>query len=118
MTLTPISELEKLIKNSSRIMKMGCTCDTTITCEPTGMCRMHTLELPVGDPRLGPALRFFPIPIRPGEFPKRFGKLFCVTTGKDGYDQVSEVPEDFYAPDVPIEMPGQTQVALESQECM
>jgi hypothetical protein len=84
------------------------------------MCRMHSLELPVGDPRLGPALRFFPISLSPGQFPKRFGKLFYMTTGKDGHDQVSEVPEDFYAPDVPIEMPGQTQVALESspQECM
>jgi hypothetical protein len=43
-----------------------------------------------------------------------------MTTGKDGYDQVSEVPEAFYAPDVPIEMSGQTQVALKSspQECM
>jgi len=99
---------------------MGCTCDTTIVCEPTGMCRMHTLELPVGDPSLGPSILFFPISLSPGQFPKRFGKLFSMTTGKDGYDQVSEVPEAFYAPDVPIEMSRQTQVALKSspQECM
>ena len=95
-------------------MKIGCTCDTTIVCEPTGMCRMHTLELPVGDPRLGPPLRFFPVSLRPGEFPKKFGKLFSVTTGKDGYDQVSEVPEDFYAPDVSVEVSGQAQLSPES----
>lgn len=78
------------------------------------MCRMHTLELPVGDPRLGPHLRFFPVSLRPGEFPKKFGKLFSVTTGKDGYDQVSEVSEDFYAPDVSVEVSGQTQLSPES----
>jgi hypothetical protein len=99
---------------------MGCSCGQALICEPTGMCRMHTLELPVGDPRLGPSLRFFPIALGPGQFPKRFGKLFCVTTGKDGYDQVSEVSEDFYAPDVPVEMSGQAQVAPEpgAQECV
>lgn len=96
---------------------MGCVCDQPV-CEPGGMCRMHTLELPVGDPRLGPSIRFFPISLRPGQFPKRFGKLFWLTTCKDGHDQVSEVPEAFYASDVPIEVSGQTKVPLEPQECM
>jgi hypothetical protein len=43
-----------------------------------------------------------------------------MTTGKDGHDQVSEVPEAFYAPDLFVEVSGQTQVALKSsaQECM
>jgi len=92
-------------------------CDQAV-CEPSDLCRMHTLELPSGDARLGPTLQYFPISLSPGEFPRRLGKLFWLTTNKDGVDQVSEVPENFYAPDVPVQVRGQTEVAPEAQKCM
>ena len=87
-------------------------------CEPAGLCRHHVLDLPPGDPRLGPRVEFFSGNATPGQLDRTLGKFFYMTVSSDGFDQLSEVPQDFYAPQVPIEMSGQTQNASEPQECM
>jgi len=64
-------------------------CDQT-ACLVTGLCRMHTQELEIGDPRLGPVVKFQKTPgglLTPGEV----GKFFSLVTDKDGDDQLSEV---------------------------
>ena len=87
-------------------------------CEPSGLCRVHVLDLPAGDPRLGPKVKFYSGSSRPGSLPRTSGKFFSLVTGKDGFDQLSEVPESFYAPEVPIEGPGAPDRAPQPQECM
>ena len=72
------------------------------------MCRMHTQELDIGDPRLGPLLEFQKTPGDLGPF-----RNFFLVTDKNGDDQLSEVPESFY-PRVPVQGPGATQVTLET----
>lgn len=61
----------------------------------SGLCRMHTQELEVGDPRLGPVVKFQKTPgqiLRPDDS----RKFFSMVIDKDGDDQLSEVPESFY----------------------
>ena len=55
---------------------------------------------------LNPWVRYVPQNIRPGTHPRSQGKIFMLVTDKDGDDQLSEVPESFYAPEVPVESPG------------
>jgi hypothetical protein len=72
-------------------------------CEPSTLCRHHILELPPGDPRRGPSIQYFSQNVKPGQLDRNLGKFFYLTTSSDGYDQLSEVPQSFYAPQVPVE---------------
>jgi hypothetical protein len=89
---------------------MNCSvtwCDQT-ACSVTGMCRMHTQELDLGDPRLGPLLEIQKSPGDLGPF-----RNFFLVTDKDGNDQLSEVSEGFY-PRVPFQSTGATPVTPET----
>jgi len=79
------------------------------------MCRMHTQELEVGDPRLGPVVKFQNSPGHSGG-PGALRNFFLVTD-KDGDDQLSEVPEDLY-PRVHVQGSGPITIAPETQEPM
>ena len=81
----------------------------------TGMCRMHTQELEVGDPRLGPVVKFQNSPGHPGH-PGAL-RNFLLVTDKDGDDQLSEVSEDLH-PRVHVQGSGPVEVAPETQEPM
>lgn len=69
--------------------------------EPSGLCMEHIRDLKPGDPRLGPEVFFVKQNLRPGQLPKSLGKFFFLTTDKYGRDCMSEVPESFYAPEIP-----------------
>lgn len=79
----------------------------------TGLCRMHTQELDVGDPRLGPIVKFQNSPGHPVR-PRALRNFFLVTD-KDGDDQLCEVSEDFY-PRVHVQGAGAAEVASETKE--
>ena len=66
-------------------------CDKS-ACTVTGLCRIHTQELDMDDPRLGPVVKFQKIS---GSDPRPpvFRKLFSLVTDKDGDDQLSEMSE-------------------------
>lgn len=94
---------------------MNCSvswCDQT-ACMFTGMCRVHTQELEIGDPRLGPVIKF---QNSPGGQPQTGDsmKFFSMVTDKDGDDQLSEVSKDFFSQYVSIEGDGKTQLAFAS----
>ena len=61
-------------------------------CEPSGLCRVHIMELSVDDPRLGPLLTFSLKP-QAGPSPLEVVRKFSVYTDKYGDDQVREVWE-------------------------
>jgi hypothetical protein len=76
----------------------------------TGMCRVHTQELDMDDPRLGPVIKFRKISGQdPG--PPVFRKLFSLVTDKDGDDQLSEVPEAVHPPKLCVEGTGKVELA-------
>jgi hypothetical protein len=76
----------------------------------TGLCRIHTQELDLDDPRLGPVVKFQKISgVDPR--PPVFRKLFSLVTDKDGDDQLSEVSEAVYPPKLPIESTGKVELA-------
>ena len=79
----------------------------------TGMCRMHTQELEMDDPRLGPVVKFQNSSGHPGQ-PGALRNFFLVTD-KDGDDQLSEVPEDLY-PRLHIEGSRTVKVSSETKE--
>ena len=62
---------------------------------------------------MGPVVNYSPLNIQAGLFLRSQGKIFMLVTDKDGDDQLSEVPEDFYAPEVPIESQGTSSEAPE-----
>jgi hypothetical protein len=67
------------------------TCGKPV-CEPSGLCRVHVMELSADDPRLGPLMTFSLKP--PGGPPRPKGmRKFSVYTDKYGDDQVREVWE-------------------------
>jgi len=61
-------------------------------CEPSGLCRVHIMELSADDPRLGPLLTFSLKP-QADPFPLEVVRKFSVYTDKYGDDQVREVWE-------------------------
>lgn len=63
----------------------------------------HFIDMEDPIVNLGPVVQYSPLNIQAGVFPRSRGKIFMLVTDKDGDDQLSEVPEDFYAPEVPIE---------------
>ena len=67
---------------------------------------------------LGPWVRYFSQNLRPGTLPRSQGKIFMLTTDKYGDDQLSEVPESFYAREVPVESTGTSQPSFEPQKPM
>ena len=75
--------------------------------EPAGLCPEHIRDLKPGDPRLGPEISFVRQNLRPRQLPRGLGKFFFLTTDKYGRDCMSEVPESFYAPEVPVNSPAE-----------
>lgn len=71
---------------------------------PTNFCLTHISEY-TGDG--GPALSPLPGNPRRGALPRDLGKLFFLDETKDGC-QVREVPESFYAPEIPIKSQPET----------
>ena len=65
---------------------------------------MIVMEEPIND--MGPIVQYSPLNLQAGVFLRSQGKIFMLVTDKDGDDQLSEVPEDFYAPEVPIQGKG------------
>ena len=63
----------------------------------------HFIDMEDPIVNLGPVVQYSPLKLQAGVFPRSQGKIFMLVTDKDGDDQLSEVPEDFYAPEVPIE---------------
>lgn len=55
---------------------------------------------------LGPVVQYSPLNIQAGVCLRSQGKIFMLVTDKDGDDQLSEVPEDFYAPEVHVQGEG------------
>jgi hypothetical protein len=68
---------------------------------------MHTQELEMDDPRLGPIVKFQKIS---GQNPRPidFRKIFSMVIDKDGDDQLSEVSEGIYPSEVYIKSTGET----------
>lgn len=62
------------------------------------------------DPRLGPYVKFQKIS-GSGSRPPVFRKLFSMVIDKDGDDQLSEVSEEVYTPDVPVQGEGKVGLA-------
>jgi hypothetical protein len=71
-------------------------------CEPSGLCRVHIMDLSEDDPRLGPLLTFFLKPQEGGPGPGGLRK-FSMYTDKYGDDQVREVWEGVQRPVVYVE---------------
>ena len=67
---------------------------------------------------LGPVVQYSPLNLQAGVFPRSRGKIFMLVTDKDGDDQLSEVSEDFYAPEVPIESQRASSEAPEPHQPM
>ena len=61
-------------------------------CAPSGLCRMHVMELSADDPRLGPLITFS---LKPQEGPpgSKVLRKFSMYTDKYGDDQLQEVWE-------------------------
>ena len=66
----------------------------------------HFIDMEDPIVNLGPVVQYSPLNLQAGVFLRSQGKIFMLVTDKDGDDQLSEVPEDFYAPEVPIESQG------------
>lgn len=77
---------------------------------------MIVMEDPIVN--MGPVVQYSPLNIQAGVFPRSQGKIFMLVTDKDGDDQLSEVPADFYAPEVPIESQRTSSETLESRKPM